>query len=76
MRFPPPHYREKIWDHCAGFVIVEEAGGKITDASGSRLDFAAGRWLDLEGGIIAAPPTIHARVLAAVSAVRALASRK
>jgi 3'-phosphoadenosine 5'-phosphosulfate (PAPS) 3'-phosphatase len=29
MRFPPPTYREKIWDHCAGFVIVEEAGGKV-----------------------------------------------
>jgi hypothetical protein len=29
MRFPPPSYREKIWDHCAGFVIVEEAGGKV-----------------------------------------------
>lgn len=28
-----PHYElcpaEKIWDHCAGFVIVEEAGGKV-----------------------------------------------
>lgn len=29
MRFPPANYREKIWDHCAGFVIVEEAGGKV-----------------------------------------------
>jgi hypothetical protein len=30
MRFPPATYREKIWDHCAGFVIVEEAGGKVS----------------------------------------------
>ena len=37
--------REKIWDHCAGFVIVEEAGGKVTDASGTRLDFSKGRFL-------------------------------
>jgi 3'-phosphoadenosine 5'-phosphosulfate (PAPS) 3'-phosphatase len=29
MRFPPASYREKIWDHCAGFLIVEEAGGKV-----------------------------------------------
>lgn len=32
MRFPSPTYKEKIWDHCAGVVIVEEAGGKVTDA--------------------------------------------
>jgi 3'-phosphoadenosine 5'-phosphosulfate (PAPS) 3'-phosphatase len=33
MRFPPPSYREKIWDHCAGFLIVEEAGGKVRPSS-------------------------------------------
>lgn len=32
MRFPPPDYREKIWDHCAGYVIVQEAGGKVWEA--------------------------------------------
>jgi hypothetical protein len=58
MRFPPPSYREKIWDHCAGFVIVEEAGGKVTDAAGTRLDFSKGRWLDLDRGIVAAPPQV------------------
>lgn len=26
MQFLPA---EKIWDHCAGFCIVEEAGGKV-----------------------------------------------
>eukprot|EP00878_Enallax_costatus_P005475 GHUV01005746.1.p1 GENE.GHUV01005746.1~~GHUV01005746.1.p1 ORF type:complete len:403 (+),score=134.31 GHUV01005746.1:292-1500(+) len=70
MRFPPPAYREKIWDHCAGFCIVEEAGGKVTDGSGARLDFARGRWLDLDGGIIAAPPAVHEAVLKAVQTVR------
>ncbi|GBF92606.1 SAL1 phosphatase [Raphidocelis subcapitata] len=69
MRFPPSSYREKIWDHCAGVVIVEEAGGKVTDASGARLDFSRGRWLDLDRGIIAAPPRVHAAVLEAVAAV-------
>eukprot|EP00879_Flechtneria_rotunda_P017178 GHRR01017991.1.p1 GENE.GHRR01017991.1~~GHRR01017991.1.p1 ORF type:complete len:409 (+),score=126.91 GHRR01017991.1:145-1371(+) len=73
MRFPPPTYREKIWDHCAGFCIVEEAGGKVTDASGKRLNFARGRWLDLDGGIIAAPPAIHVAVLSAVHKVRSTA---
>eukprot|EP00877_Chromochloris_zofingiensis_P002003 jgi/Chrzof1/11803/Cz06g10200.t1 len=69
MRFPPANYREKIWDHCAGFVIVEEAGGKVTDASGARLDFSRGRWLDLNRGIIAAPPTVHTAILNAVQQV-------
>ena len=34
LRFPHSSYREKIWDHVAGALIVEEAGGKISDASG------------------------------------------
>lgn len=34
------------------------------------MNFARGRWLDLEGGIIAAPPAIHAAVLEAVKHVR------
>jgi hypothetical protein len=43
-----PSCREKIWDHCAGFVIVEEAGGCVTDAGGKRLDFSQGRYLKLD----------------------------
>ncbi len=34
MRFPKPGYREKIWDHAAGALIVQEAGAVISDASG------------------------------------------
>ena len=34
MRFPHRSYREKIWDHAAGALIVEEAGARISDASG------------------------------------------
>ncbi len=34
MRFPKAGYREKIWDHCAGALIVQEAGAVITDAAG------------------------------------------
>lgn len=42
---------------------------QVTDAAGERLNFARGRWLDLDGGIIAAPPAVHAAVLAAVKSV-------
>lgn len=34
LRFPHKGYREKIWDHAAGVVIVQEAGAVSTDASG------------------------------------------
>ena len=34
LRFPHKGYREKIWDHAAGALIVQEAGAVISDASG------------------------------------------
>ena len=36
LRFPHKGYREKIWDHAAGVVIVQEAGACISDASGQE----------------------------------------
>ena len=70
MRFPPSTYREKIWDHAAGAVIVTEAGGKVTDARGNELDFSLGRYLDgMKLGIVAAPPSIHAAIIQAIAAV-------
>jgi 3'-phosphoadenosine 5'-phosphosulfate (PAPS) 3'-phosphatase len=46
LRFPAADYREKIWDHAAGAVIVTEAGGRITDGSGAPLDFGRGRYTE------------------------------
>ena len=69
MRFPPTSYREKIWDHLPGFIIVEEAGGKVTDGTGKRLDFSKGRFLDLTNGLISAPPTVHAALVEAIAKV-------
>ena len=34
MKFPKAGYKEKIWDHAAGVIVVEEAGGIVTDAGG------------------------------------------
>ncbi|KAF7795835.1 hypothetical protein EIP86_007002 [Pleurotus ostreatoroseus] len=59
-------YREKIWDHAPGSVLVEEAGGIITDSRGSPLDFGLGRTLGENYGFIAAGKEVHARVLDAV----------
>ena len=67
MRFPPKAYREKIWDHAAGQIVVQEAGGVVTDAVGNPLDFGRGRFLDQERGIVAGPPRVHARIIAEVA---------
>ena len=42
VRLPKPEYVENIWDHAAGVIIIEEAGGKITDQDGLPLDFSLG----------------------------------
>ena len=31
-----PDYREKIWDQAAGSIVVEEAGGRVSDLNGDR----------------------------------------
>lgn len=59
-------YREKIWDHAAGMLVVEEAGGKVTDVIGRPLDFTHGRQLEKNSGIVATNGLIHNSVVDAV----------
>jgi 3'(2'), 5'-bisphosphate nucleotidase len=63
-------YREKIWDHAAGKLVVEEAGGRVSDVFGNDLDFSHGRTLEENRGIVATSGAIHDEVVAAVRAVR------
>ncbi|KAI3466667.1 hypothetical protein Pfo_023330 [Paulownia fortunei] len=42
MKFARAGYKEKIWDHAAGVVIIQEAGGVVTDAGGHALCFSKG----------------------------------
>jgi 3'(2'), 5'-bisphosphate nucleotidase len=58
-----PDYREKIWDHAAGSLIVEEAGGRVSDIEGKKLDFSAGKTLDRNRGILATNGAVHSQVL-------------
>ena len=70
LRLPTrPGYREKIWDHAAGTLVVERAGGRVTDVSGAPLEFGRGRTLDRNRGVIATDGRFHDRVLEAVAAV-------
>ncbi|KAG2623356.1 hypothetical protein PVAP13_3KG055900 [Panicum virgatum] len=66
LRFPHKGYKEKIWDHAAGSIVVTEAGGIVTDAAGNDLDFSKGRFLDLDTGIIATNKQLMPSLLKAV----------
>jgi 3'(2'), 5'-bisphosphate nucleotidase len=59
-------YRETIWDHAAGVLIVEEAGGRVTDMNGLPLDFTRGRELTANRGVIVTNGRLHDRVLRAL----------
>ena len=63
-----PDYREKIWDQAAGAIIVEEAGGQVSDLTGAPLDFSAGASLDRNLGVVVSNGRLHAAALAAVQA--------
>jgi 3'(2'), 5'-bisphosphate nucleotidase len=64
-----PDYREMIWDQAAGSIIVEEAGGKITDLFGKPLDFNAGRTLANNRGVLASNTTLHGPALTALAKI-------
>ncbi|MBS0016883.1 MAG: 3'(2'),5'-bisphosphate nucleotidase [Arthrospira sp. SH-MAG29] len=61
-----PNYRENIWDHAAGAIVVEEAGGRVTDMYGKPLDFASSIKMVDNRGIVVSNGLIHDQVLAAL----------
>jgi 3'(2'), 5'-bisphosphate nucleotidase len=61
-------YREKVWDHAAGSLVIEEAGGEVSDLDGSPLDFSKGRLLGNHRGIVATNGAVHDQVVAACRA--------
>lgn len=70
LRIPLPQaatYQENIWDHAAGLIIVEEAGGVVTDLEGKPLDFSLGSKLSKNRGIVVSNGKIHQQVLNAIA---------
>lgn len=61
-------YREKIWDHAAGNILIYESGGQVGDISGTALDFGKGRFLQSKG-VIAANKQVFPAVIKAVKQV-------
>jgi 3'(2'), 5'-bisphosphate nucleotidase len=69
LRFPNPHnkdYRENIWDHAAGAIIVEEAGGKVSDMNGKPLNLGDNEKMLNNLGVIVSNGTVHEQVLEAL----------
>ncbi|MEM8550704.1 MAG: 3'(2'),5'-bisphosphate nucleotidase [Verrucomicrobiota bacterium] len=72
LRLPTrPGYEEKIWDHAAGCLVVEEAGGQVTDITGKPLDFSLGRTLQDNRGVVATNGNWHAAVIEAIEQAKA-----
>jgi len=61
-----PGYKENIWDHAAGSIIAEEAGGRVTDVLGRPLDFASGIKMEKNQGILVSNGILHEVVLKAL----------
>ena len=51
--------QENVWDHAAGVVVLQEAGGIVTDQRGKTLDFSRGAKLQENSGIVATSSEIH-----------------
>jgi 3'(2'), 5'-bisphosphate nucleotidase len=62
-------YYAWIWDHAAGVMVVQEAGGMVTDVRGQPLDFSQGRKLTQNSGIVATNGKFHHEVIAAIKQV-------
>ncbi len=66
-----PDYQEKIWDQAAGSLIVEEAGGQVTDLRGGVLDFSYGRTLAANRGVLASNGLLHPSALRGLESIGA-----
>lgn len=62
-----PDYREMIWDQAAGSIVIEEAGGRISDLSGKALDFGQGSTLAKNRGVCASNGLLHDTLLKALA---------
>ncbi len=62
--------KHSIWDHAAGAVIVEAAGGTVTDVDGSPLNYSEGTTLK-NHGVVASNGPLHDQLIDAVQKMMA-----
>lgn len=66
-----PDYEEMIWDQAAGSLVVEQAGGRVSDLQGEALDFTQGRTLRENIGVLVSNGKLHDVALDALRQVGA-----
>ena len=65
VRLPKEDFCDWIWDVAPGVLVLEEVGGKVTDASGNPLDFSKGARLTSNGILGAINAELHQKLLEA-----------
>jgi 3'(2'), 5'-bisphosphate nucleotidase len=64
IRVPPhPEFHDAVWDQAPGSLLIEEAGGRVTDLAGNPLDFTTGRRLLRNAGVLASNGVLHTAAL-------------
>ncbi len=66
-----PDYKENIWDQAAGSLLIQEAGGRVTDLDGRPLNFRVGRTLAENRGVLATNGVLHPAALEALRRIKA-----
>ena len=69
LRVPRGDYRENIWDHAAGMLVVSEAGGRVSDVEGKPFDITTGQRMTNNRGAVVTAASIHDEVVSAVRLV-------
>jgi 3'(2'), 5'-bisphosphate nucleotidase len=66
-----PNYKENIWDHAAGSIIVQEAGGRVTNMRGENLNYTEGTKFTGTGVVVSIGEgtSIHEKILSALQNV-------
>jgi HAL2 family 3'(2'),5'-bisphosphate nucleotidase len=75
LRLSSLDYKECVWDHAAGALIVQEAGGVVCDFRGNPLDYSVGRKLEQNVGIVCSNSALHPKVMEAIASVDVFATK-
>jgi HAL2 family 3'(2'),5'-bisphosphate nucleotidase len=68
-----PTWRDHVWDHAGGVLVASEAGARISDQEGHALDFATGRRLENNRGVLASHGPLHDAIVAALARIESRA---
>jgi 3'(2'), 5'-bisphosphate nucleotidase len=64
-----PNRKELIWDQAPGTLIIEEAGGRVSDLDGKDLDYSCGKTLTRNRGVLLSNGHLHEQALKALKQI-------